>query len=145
MKLPLLGGTSRSTTTDANEQIEAALIEAIRESDDKTIEIRPANRSKGGRVLRVLVVVAAALGLSYWLHKSQKPTELIRGASETADRSGAETIKEGSDAVAEDIEEGSRKAGEEIEQTGDEVADATEEIGETAAETMDEDSSSFGD
>lgn len=160
MKIPMLGGTSESSQRSESDRFEEAVIEAIQESNDKTVEIRPANNSKGGGISRVLLFVGAAIGLGYWMRKSQKPNEMLQSAkSKTAGRTeemteqaadrteemseqAAETIQEGGETVAERVEEGSQEAGEQIQQTGEEAAEATEEAGEEAAEKADEDESS---
>jgi hypothetical protein len=153
MKIPLLLGSATSSKRSESDRVEEAVIEEIRESDDKIIEIRPANESKGGGLSRALLFVGAAVGLSYWLRKSQKPTELLQSAKseavgrteEAADRTetmseqAAQTIQEGGETVAERVEEGSQEAGEHVEQVGEEAAEATERAGEEAAESADED------
>ncbi len=159
MKIPLLGGASAPSQRAESDRFEEAVIDAIKESNDKTVEIRPANESKGGRISRLLLFVGAAIGLGYWMRKSQKPKEILESAkSETADRTeemseraadrteemseqAATTIQEGGETVAERVEEGSQEAGEQIEQTGEDAAEATEEAGEEAAEKADEDES----
>jgi len=148
MKIPMLSATSKSSKRSEGDRVEEAVIDAIKESNNKTIEIRPANKSKIGRISRVLLFVGAVIGLSYWMRKSQKPKEMLQSAkSETADRTkemseqAAETIQEGGETVAERVEEGSQAAGEQIEQTGEEAAEATEQAGEEAAEKADEDGS----
>ena len=170
MKIPMLSATSKSSKRSEGDRVEEAVIDAIKESNNKTIEIRPANKSKIGRISRVLLFVGAVIGLSYWMRKSQKPKEMLQSAkSETADRTkemseqaadrtkemseqaadrtkemseqAGETIQEGGETVAERVEEGSQAAGEQIEQTGEEAAEATEQAGEEAAEKADEDGS----
>lgn len=148
MKRPKLRGTAESTETDMD-QIKEAVIEAIKESNDKTVEIRPANESKGRGMSWLLLLIGGAVGLSYWLRKSQNPTEMLqRTTSETADRAkqvteqAGETIQEGGETMADRVEEGSQKAGEQIQETGENAAEKTEEAGEMAAEKADESNSS---
>ena len=149
MKLPKLRGSSRSSKTDMDEQVQEAVIDAIKESNDKTVEIRPTKESKGWGMSRLMLLIGGALGVSYWLRKSKKPTEKIQSAaSETADRTkqvteqAAETIQEGGETMADRVEEGSEKASEQIQQTGESAAEKTEEAGEKAAEKADESGSS---
>lgn len=122
-------------------QVQEAVTEAIRDSDDKVVEIRPANESKGLGKFPMMLLVGGALAISYWLRKSGSPSETLQGAaSQTADRTkdvteqAAETIQEGGETVAERVEEGSEMASEQIEQTGEQAAEKTEEAGEKASE-----------
>lgn len=153
MKRPTLTNVSRSSKSDADEQISEAVIEAIK-SSDKTIEIRPTNRrrSTGARVRRLLLFLGAAIGISYWLQKSQRSTDAIENAtSKTADRTkqmteqAAQTIKGGGETVAERVEEGSQKAGEKVEETGEEAAEKTERTGEKVSKKADESDTSSSD
>lgn len=146
MKRPTLTSMSRSSETDMDEQISEAVMDAIK-SGDKTIEIRPASRgrSTGSRIRRLLLFLGAAIGISYWLQKSQRSTDVIENAtSKTADRTkqvteqAAQTIKGGGETVAERVEEGSQKAGEKVEETGEDAAEKTERTGEKAAKKADE-------
>jgi len=172
MKIPMPKGTSESSERFESDRVEEAVIEAIKESNDKTIEIRPADKSKGRGISRVLLFVGAAIGLSYWMRKSQKPKEIFRRAKnktagrteeiseQAADRTeemseraanrteemseqAAETIQEGGEAVAERVEEGSQEAGKELQMKGEEAAEATEKAGEEAAKKADEDGSNY--
>lgn len=126
-------------------QLQEAVTEAIKESNDKTVEIRPTDKSSGRGLFRMLLLVGGALAVSYWLRKSEDPSEVIQGAaSETADRTqevteqAAQTIQEGGETVAERVEEESERAGEQVQQKGEEAAETTEEAGETAAEKAEE-------
>lgn len=144
MKRLTLTDPSESAKSNVNDQLAKTLRDAI-ESGDKTIEIRPANRSGGSGLLRLLLFVGVALGISYWLRKTQRPSDMIqRVTRETADRTervteqAAEAIREGGETAAERVEEGSEKASERVEETGESAATTTEEAGETAAEKADE-------
>lgn len=128
-----------------DEQIQEAVTDAITESNDKTVEIKPANDSSGGGMLSRLLLLAGAFAAGYWLRKSQKPTEKLESAmSETADRTkqmteqAAETIQEGGETMAESVEQKSEKAGQKVEQTAETAAETTEQAGETAAEKAQE-------
>ena len=167
MKGSAIKRLSESSDIDANEQVIDAVTDVIKNSNDKVVEIRPANESKGGGKFPLMLLVGTALAVGYWLRKSQDPAEELQGvASETADRTrdmttqAAETIQESGETVAERVEEGSQKvgerfeqtgesaaerveeesqkAGEEIEQTGESTAEKTEQAGEKAAEKADE-------
>lgn len=142
---PKLRGSSESKDTTTNDEFKEAVMEAIKESDDKTVEIRPADKSKGWGLSKLLLLVGGAVGLSYWMRKSQNPTETLqKAASQTADRTkevteqAGETIEEGGETVADRVEEGSAKAGEQVQKTGEEAADKTEEAGEKAADKAEE-------
>ena len=128
-----------------DQQFLEAVADAISESDDWVIEIRPAGQSNGRGTFSLVALVAGVVAVGYWLQRSQRPTETLRSAaSETADKTkqvteqAADTIEESGEEVAERVEEGSQKASEQVEQTGEKAAEETEEAGETAAEKADE-------
>ena len=144
MKRPTLKEPSKSTEGDIDERIADAVTGAIK-SNDKTIEIRPADQSKGLGISRLLLLVVGAIGLSYWLQKSQRPAEMIRETTNTiADRTKqsteqtAEKIEEGGEEVADRIEEESEKAGEKVEEAGEKTAEKSEETGKKAAKKAEE-------
>lgn len=144
MKRPTLKELSQSTDSGMDEQIADAITDAIK-SNEKTIEIRPANQSRGSRLSRLLLLVVGAIGLSYWLQKSQRPGKMVRETtSKISDRAKratdqtAEKIEEGGEEVAHRIEEGSEKAGEKVEQTGKQASEKTEEGSEKAGEKVEE-------
>ncbi|WP_226041982.1 hypothetical protein [Natrinema sp. DC36] len=145
MKRSLLSGSLGSSETDIDEQVQEAVVDTIRESNDKTVEIKPANESSGRKMLPLLVLIGGAFAAGYWLRKSQKATQKLQSvASETADRTkqmteqAADTIQEGGETMADRVEEGSQKAGEQVQQTGESAAEKTEQAGEKAAEKADE-------
>ncbi len=148
MKAPLIGEQSGPSETDMNEQIQKAVTDAIKESNDKTVEIKPANESKGMGTFARLSLIVGAFAAGYWLRKSQKPTEKLQSAaSETADRTkemthqAAQTIEKGGETVSERVEEGSEKAGQQVQQKAESAAETTEQVGEKAAEKAEEKSS----
>jgi hypothetical protein len=144
MKRPTLKGRLGDTEPSSDEQTTETIIDALT-SNDKVIEIRPAERSRTIGAKRLLLLGAGAIGLAYWVQNSQRPTDLVRSAKERTlgrtDRA-AETIEAGSETASERIEEGSQRAGEAVREAGEEAADRTEEAGEKAAEKAD-DTSSF--
>jgi len=139
-------------------QITKAIVNAI-SSNDKVVEIRPAERSKGMGLTRLLLFGAGAVALAYWVQNSQKPDDLIGSVKEKAtdqthqaaekieagSENASERIKDGSESASERIEEGSERAGEAVQEAGETVADRTEEAGEKAAEETDSDASSFSE
>ena len=139
MKRPKLKdrlGEDESSNTD---QVTEAIVEAL-SANDKVIEIRPAKRSKGMGLKRLLLVGAGAIGVAYWIRKSQKPDDLIGSVKEkSASRThqAAETIEEGSETASERIEAGSERAGEAVQEAGEKAAERTEEAGEKAADETD--------
>lgn len=146
MKPSTLTNVTRSSKSNADEQLSEAVIDAIK-SGDKTIEIRPTSRdrSKGLRVRRLLLFLGVAIGVSYWLQKSQRSTDVLENAtSKTADRTkqmtkqAAQTIKGGGETVAERVDEESQKAGEKVETVGEKAAEKTERTGEGVSEKADE-------
>lgn len=135
-----------------DKQIQDAVTKAITESNDKTVEIRPAKKSKRRRKFPLMLLFGGALALIYWLRKSQKPTEKLESAaSKTADQTknvterAAETIQEAGETLAEEIEEGSQKVSEQLQQKGENTAEKTEEAGETMAEDIKEESQKAGE
>ncbi|PSP74657.1 hypothetical protein BRC70_02160 [Halobacteriales archaeon QH_6_68_27] len=147
MKLrpPTLSRSSEPSETEMDRQFPEAITDAVAESNDWVIEIRPAGQSKGRGTLSLVALVAGVVAVGYWLQRSQRPTETLRSAaSETAEKTkqgteqAADTIEESGEEVAERVEEGSQKASEQVEQTGEKAAEETEEAGETAAEKADE-------
>lgn len=144
MKRSMLRGSAGSSETDMDEQIQETVVDAITESNDKTVEIKPANKSSGRKILSLLVLIGGAFVAGYWFRKSQKPTQKLQSvASETADRTkqmteqAADTIQEGGETMADRVEEGAQKAGEQVQQTGESAAEKTEQAGEKAAEKAD--------
>ena len=167
MKQPLPIKSSESSETGIEKQIVEAVTDAIRKSDDKIVEIRPANGSSGRGRFPLLLLIGGAIAVGYWLRKSENPTEKLRSAaSGTADRTkqmteqAAETIQENGETVSERVEEksqevgervqqtgetvgerveeGSQRAGEEVQQTGENAAERTEQASESAAETTEQ-------
>ena len=145
MKRPTLKGSSESSGTDMNEQVQEAVIDVIKNSDDKIVEIRPANNSKGQGKFSLMLLIGSVLAIGYWLRKSQEPTaKLQSAASETADRTkkvteqAAETIQKGGETMAERVEEKSQKAGEEVQQTGESMAERVEEESQKAGEQVEQ-------
>lgn len=163
MKLPLASGRSGSEQTTKEEQFQEAVTEAIRESSDKEIVIRPAEKSGGSGLLRMALIAGAFGAIALWLRRSEKPTQSLKQtaskAAGTIEREGetvSERVEEGSqvagervqkagDQAAETVEQGSEQAGERIQETGEEAADATEEASETAAEKTEASGSSSSD
>jgi hypothetical protein len=130
-------GEDESSTDD---QMKEAIVDAL-SGDDKVIEIRPARRSKGMGLKRLLLVGAGAIGLAYWVRNSQRPDDLIESTKEkTSDRihQAAETIEEGSESASERIEAGSERAGEAVQEAGGKAAERTKEAGEEAPERTEE-------
>lgn len=143
MKLPEINDRSDDDSSGTDSQITDAIVEALSEND-KVLEIRPAKESGGMGVKRLLLMGAGALGIAYWVRKSQKPNDLIGSVKEkTTNRSqeAAETIEAGSETASERIEEGSKRAGNAVRETGETVAEQTEEAGETASEKAESDDS----
>ncbi len=145
MKGPMISSLSGSSETDRNEQIQKAVADTIKESNDKVVEIKPANESKGSSMVLRMILVVGAFAAGYWLRKSQKPTKKLQSAaSEAADRTkqvtkqAADTIKEDGETVTERVEKESEKAGEKVEQTGETVAERVEEGSEKASEQVEQ-------
>jgi len=148
MKLPTLGGRSESSETEMNEQIQEAVIDKVRNSDDRVIEIRPVDESRGRRKVPLTVIVGGALALTYWLQKSRRPTETLKDAvSGAADRTKRATeqtagsVERGGEAATQHVEGESERASGTVEQFGTEAAertgeaaDQTETAGEEAAD-----------
>jgi len=140
---------------DLDERVTEAIADAV-QSNDKTVEIRPTDRSSGRGLSRLLLLVGSALGVVYWLRSRGDPENVIENATrQTADRTKrvseqaaetiqgrgetvAETIQRGSETVAERVEEGSETAGRAVEEKGERAAETAEEAGETAAEAAEE-------
>jgi uncharacterized protein HemX len=136
--------------TERDRTVEA-ILDAI-SSSDRTVEIRPPRDESGTGLMRMLVLVAAAAGLAYWLAKAQKPEELVESAKEeTAYRTrrmseeAAETIERGSESAAERIEVESERAGEAVQEAGQTAAERTETAGEEAAEQTEDAGEEAGD
>ena len=145
MKRSSLKDRFEEDESSVDNQITNAIVEAL-SANDKVIEIRPAKRSKGMEIKRLLLLGAGAIGFAYWVRNSQKPDDLIGSVKEkTADRThqAAETIEDGSEAASERIEEGSERAGEAVQEAGKQVAEQTEEAGEKAADETDSDARDF--
>lgn len=139
MKTPSIKNRFGDDESSTDDQATKAIADAL-SSNDKVIEIRPAKRSRGMGLRRLLLLGVGAVGLAYWVQNSQRPDDLIEGVKEkTADRThqAAETIEEGSETASERIEEGSERAGEAVQETGKKVAEQTEEAGEKAADDTD--------
>ena len=164
MKLkPQLSRPSESGETEMDARVQEAVTDAITESNDKTIEIRPANESGGRGPLALLALVGVVVAVGYWLRTSRQSSDTLQSvADETADRTkqvteeaanrteqmteeAADTIQQGGETVAEQVEEGSQKAGEQVQQTGEKAAEEAEKAGETATEKVDESGSSGSD
>lgn len=136
MKGPSLKRQLGADESNRDEKITNAIIDAI-SANDKVIEIRPANRSKGMGLRRLLLLGAASIGLAYWARNSQRPKELIESVREqTATRThqAAETIEAGGETASKRIEEGSDRAGKAVQEAGDKVAERTEEMSDKAAD-----------
>lgn len=154
MKAPSLTDLSGESETSANDQVIQEIIDAI-SSNDKTVEIRPAEKSGGMGLTRLLLVVAGAVGIAYWMRNSQKPDELLKTAKEETSRmseQAAETIEEGSETASDRIEAKAGKASEAVEgasstveEAGETAAERTEKVGETAAERTEEAGETVGD
>lgn len=150
MKPPTLSGSSGSSKTETQEQVQKAVTDALK-SNDKVIEIRPANQSKGWGKLSLVVFVGGALAVaSYWLRKSKSknPADTLQStARETADQTRSVTdkvagkVQESGETMAKRIVEGSQKASEQVEETGEQAAEKTEQAGETDAEKAEKASS----
>jgi len=128
-----------------NDQIQEAVIDKIKTSDDRVIEIRPVDKSKGRRKFPLMVIIGGALALSYWLQKSRPPTETLQNAvSEAADRTKkatektAGTIEEGSEQASDTVEQFGKEAADKTERAGKEAADKAEKAGEKASDKADE-------
>ena len=153
MKLkPQLSRPSESGETEMDARVQEAVTDAITESNDKTIEIRPANESGGRGPLALLALVGVVVAVGYWLRTSRQSSDTLQSvADETADRTkqvteeAADTIQQGGETVAEQVEEGSQKAGEQVQQTGEKAAEEAEKAGETATEKVDESGSNRSD
>ena len=147
MKRPSLKDQFGEDESSVDDQMTEAIVEAL-SANDKVIEIRPAKRSTGMRLKKLLLLGAVAIGFAYWVQTSQKPDDLIESVKEkTADQihQAAETIEEGSETASERIEAGSERAGEAVQEAGEAVQEAgekaaeqTEETGEKAAEHTEE-------
>ena len=120
--------TSEGTNVDTDRVTEAVL-DAI-SSGDRTIEIKPASRSRGTGLTRLVVLAAGAVGLAYWVANSRKPDELI----ETAKKETADRTKQVSEQAAAKIERGSERAGETVQNAGETAAEQTETAGKEAAD-----------
>lgn len=110
-------------------------------SNDRIIEIRPAKRSRGMKLKKLLLVGAGAIGLAYWSRNSQKPDEVVRGVKDmTANRihQAAESIEAGSEAASERIEEGSDRASEAVQEAGEKAAGRAEEASGKASDKAEE-------
>lgn len=132
--------------SSTDDQITEAIVDAL-SSNDKVVEIRPVNRSGMG-LRRLLVLGAVAIGVAYWVRKSQKPDDLIESVKEkTTDRShqAAKTIEESSESASERIEAGSETAGQAVQDAGEEAAERTEEAGEKVEDEADSDPMNFSD
>lgn len=140
MKASSLKDQIGDSESSGDNKITKAIDDAL-SSNDKVIEIRPAEKSSGMGLGRFLLLGASAVGLAYWVRNSQKPDELIGSVKEkTADRTheAAQTIEEGSETASERIEESSEQAGKAVQDAGETVADHTEEAGEKASEESEE-------
>lgn len=141
LKRPTRSGSSGSSKTADMEQIQEAVTDAIKESNDKVVEIRPANNSRGRGRFSLLFLIGTALALAYWLRKSQSPTGKVQDvASKVADQTeqvseqAAQTIEESGETMADRIEKESQRAGEQVQHAGENAAEQAEQAGEKAAE-----------
>lgn len=81
----LLGGSSATSETGINEKFRRAVTDGITGSNDKPVELKPANESKGRSHFRLIALLGGVIAIGYWLRSSQKPTETLQsGASEPA-------------------------------------------------------------
>lgn len=136
--------TEQSGDPNVDDRLTDALVDAIA-SNDKVIEVRPAEQSRGPGLAGLLVLAVGAAGLAYWVLNSRTSDDLLETAKEeTADRTrrategAAEAIDEGSETAADRIEAGSQRAGDAVEEAGETAADRTEEAGDAAADEADD-------
>jgi len=140
MKRPSLKDQFGESESSVDDQIREAIVEAL-SANDKVIEIRPAKRSKGMRLKRLLLLGAAAIAFAYWVQNSQKPNNLIKGVKEkTANRihQTAESIEKGSESASERIEESSERASEAVHEAAEKASDKAEEAGEKVSDKAEE-------
>ncbi|WP_123624328.1 hypothetical protein [Halorubrum sp. CSM-61] len=126
--------------SEEGDPVTEAIADAL-SSNDRIIEIRPAKRSGGMRLKKLLLLGAGALGFAYWSRNSKKPDEVVRGVKDmTANRihQAAESIEAGSEAASERIEEGSERASEAVQEAGEKAADRAEEAGGKASDKAEE-------
>jgi len=135
MKRPTLTNLSGTSGSDQGDRITTAMMDAI-ESNDKTIEIKPTDRSGGRGVSRLLLLVVGAVGIAYWLRASQRPNDLI----ENARRKTADRTAEATEQAAQTIEGGSETVAERVEEAGETAAERAEEAGESMSDEDDDDS-----
>lgn len=146
MKRPTLSTSSKSSKSSMNEEVQQAVADVIKESDDKTVEIKPANQSKGiSRTFLMALLIGGAIAVGYWLKKSEKPSEKLQETvSKTADRTKkmteqtADNVQQSGETLADRVEEESEKAGEKVQKAGEKTAEKTEKVSEKAAEKTEE-------
>lgn len=139
MKSPSLRDRFGESESSTDDQITKAIVDAL-SSDDKIVEIRPAKRSSGMGLKRLLLLGAVSIGFAYWVQNSQKPDDLIKGVKEKAanrTNQAAETIEAGSENASKRIEEGTDQASEAVQKAGEKVADRTEDAGEKTSDETD--------
>lgn len=144
MKLPLARGSSDSERTK-DEQLQQAVTDAIEDSSDKEIIIRPAKKSGGSRLRRMLLIAGVFGAIALWMRRSEKPTQKIQQtASKAADRTkqmtgqAADTVQEEGQTFSERVEEGSQMAGEQIQEAGEQAAETVDQGSEQAGEQIEE-------
>lgn len=139
MKTPSLKTPFGDEESSTDDQMTETVVEALA-ANDKVIEIRPADQSKGLGIKKFLLLGVGALGLAYWVRNSETPDEFIENVKEKASTQvdhAEEAIEEGSETASERIEEGSGRVSEAVETAGETAADRTEEAGEKATPETD--------
>lgn len=130
LKRPTLTASSESSQTDMDEQIQQAVVDVIRESNTKTVEIKPAPSIGSGK-FPLLLVIGGVAAIGYMLKKSTKqPTKRVKEVSKQA----TETIKQTGKKTAEQVEKQSEKAAEQVEQKSEKAAEQVEQKSEKTAE-----------
>lgn len=82
----IISRQSDSSEIEMNEQIQKAVIDAIK-ADDKIVKIKPAKESKGSGMFARMILIVGAFAAGYWLWKSQKSSKKSQSTtSETADQ-----------------------------------------------------------
>ncbi|WP_224449088.1 hypothetical protein [Haloprofundus salilacus] len=124
-----------------DEEIQQAVVDVIKGSNNKTVEIRPADESKGFATIPRMLLIGGALAVGYWMAKSKNATKDLKSMmSKTADRTEkmskrtAETIKKSGETAAERVEKESQRTGEQVQKMGEKAAEKTQKASEQAAE-----------
>lgn len=151
---------SRTTESELRRLVTEAVHDALDERGDSR---QPNDESGGGRrVLPLLVLVGAGVGIAYLLrnrpdsvesafdsaagrvrHSSDEAGDWAEDAGEeTADavRTGSHHAAEAGETAADRIDERSEEVGAEFEERGEETADALEDSGEETADALADDS-----